>query len=53
LVDALPWRWLAMKAFTAWCITGTLITPSNVASGSCTFSVRAVPSAVKADALRF
>ena len=49
-VDALPWRWLARNAFTAWCITGTLITPSNVASGSATFSVRAVPSAVYADA---
>ena len=47
-VDALPWRWLARNAFTAWCITGTLIMPSNVASGSVTLSVRAVPSAVYA-----
>jgi len=49
-VDALPWRWFARNAVTALCITGTLITPSNVASGSVTLSVRAVPSAVYADA---
>src|SRR6476469_10761577 len=49
LVDALPWRWLARKAVTALCITGMFTVPSNVDSGSCTFSLRAVPSDVYED----
>ena len=48
-VDALPWRWFAMKAVTALCITGMFTVPSNVDSGSCTFSLRAVPSDVYDD----
>jgi len=51
LVEALPWRWLARNAFTAWCITGMFTTPSNVDSGSCTLSLRAVPSDVYDDTL--
>jgi hypothetical protein len=33
---AVPWRWLARNAFTAWCITGTFTVPSNVLPGSAT-----------------
>src|SRR5258708_14783926 len=42
-----------MKASTALCITGMLITPSNVDAGSSTRSRRAVPCAVYAGAFRF
>src|SRR5512146_3099618 len=48
-VAALPCRWLARYAFTAWCITGMLTVPSNTVPGSGTLS-RAVPCAVYAAA---
>ena len=52
LVDALPWRWLARKAFTAWCITGRFTVPSNVSAGRATRS-RGVPCAEYAAASTF
>ena len=49
LVAAFPWRWLARNAFTAWCITGMLIVPSNSSPGNGTAD-RGVPSAVNVSA---
>src|SRR6185295_10569575 len=50
LVEAVPWRWLFRKVFTAWCSTGWFTSPSKYSPGRVKAASRRLPAGEKCGA---